>query len=107
MFPRHAAGVCLLALVSGPVIGQTAAPVPEKPAAAPRAGSPCALPEADVRWTQRVVDGWEQVSRELRIDPAPLPWIVLFSSSCAWHLNPGAASLPAGEPVAVALSFAG
>lgn len=65
------------------------------------------MPEADARWAQRVVDGWEQVSRELRIDPAPLPWIVLFGSSCAWHLNPGEASLPAGEPVAMALSFAG
>ena len=32
-----------------------------------------------MRWAQRVVDGWGQVSRELRIDPAPLPWMVLVA----------------------------
>lgn len=64
------------------------------------------MDEADVRWTQRVVDGWSEVSGELRLDARPLPWIVLFGPSCAWHLNPGEA-LSAGQPLATALSFAG
>ena len=61
------------------------------------------MPEADERWTQRFVDGWVEVSGELRLDPQPLPWIVLFGPSCTWHLNPGAAALSNGQPVATAL----
>lgn len=69
--------------------------------------SRCSLPETDVSWTQRFIDGWTLVSKELRLDPRPLPWIVLFDSSCAWHLNPGEAALATGEPLATPLSFAG
>lgn len=56
--------------------------------------SQCRLAEADYRWAQDILDKWTRASRDyLEIDPDPLPRIVLFNSSCAWHL--GAA---VGEP---------
>jgi len=67
----------------------------------------CSFPATEVDWLQRALDGWEQVSRDfLRVDPKPLPWIVLFDASCVWHLaadgNPSEA-----RPVSTALTFAG
>lgn len=67
----------------------------------------CAFPEADAQWTQRFIDGWVLVSRELRFEPEPLPWIVLFDASCTWHLNPGEAGSATGEPLATSFSLAG
>ena len=68
---------------------------------------PCTFPAAEITWLQRALDGWEQVSREsLRIDPAPLPWIVLFDASCVWHVSPDASPGPDARPVTTALSFA-
>jgi hypothetical protein len=69
----------------------------------------CQLTDADTLWIQRALDAWGQVSRDfLRLDPKPLPWIVLFDDACTWHLNPQVASLPSGSrPVETSLSFAG
>jgi hypothetical protein len=51
--------------------------------------SPCEFSPAEIHWLQRALDGWERVSREfLKLDPTPLPWIVLFDAWCAWHLAP-------------------
>jgi hypothetical protein len=69
--------------------------------------TPCSFSASEVDWVQRALAGWEQVSREfLKLDPEPLPWIVLFDSSCVWHL--AADSNPADSvPVTTALVFAG
>ena len=90
--------VCLLFLALGPIQATASAP-PDEP--------PCALPEADARWTQRFIDGWVLVSRELRLDPKPLPWIVLFDASCTWQLNPGKEGPEVGRPLATSLSLMG
>jgi len=89
---------CFLLLALGSIQATAAAP-PDEP--------PCALPEADARWTQRFIDGWVLVSRELRLDPKPLPWIVLFDASCTWQLNPGEEGPAVGKPIAASLSLLG
>jgi hypothetical protein len=49
----------------------------------------CELPQPSVAWIQRALDGWDLVRRDfLKLEPGPLPWIVLFDASCQWHLNP-------------------
>lgn len=49
----------------------------------------CALKDDDRRWAEHTLELWRQVSRDsLRLDPAPLPWIVLFDENCVWHINP-------------------
>ena len=90
----------LLTLASIPCLASAG---PEKPAALPQ----CALPEADARWAQRFIDGWVLVSRELRLDSEPLPWVVLFDASCIWHLNAGETGRTLGEPLATSLTLSG
>jgi len=68
----------------------------------------CTFPPAEIAWLQRALDGWEQVSRQfLRIDPSPLPWIVLFDASCVWHLSSDTSPGLDARPVTTTLSFAG
>ncbi|HEX8393079.1 MAG TPA: hypothetical protein VF665_12115 [Longimicrobium sp.] len=51
----------------------------------------CTLAPADRAWIQSALDGWQHASGEsLRQGARPLPWIVLFDTACAWHLNPAA-----------------
>lgn len=70
--------------------------------------TPCALSDDQSRWIQTALDGWERVSRDfLHVAPLPLPWIVLFDRSCAWHLAPDEARLPDATPVRPGLTFAG
>ena len=70
--------------------------------------APCTFPPAEIAWIQRALDGWDQVSRQfLRIDPSPLPWVVLFDASCVWHLSPDASLSPDAIAVPTTLSFAG
>jgi hypothetical protein len=73
------------------------------------APAPCAFPPAEIAWLQRALDGWDSVSRQfLRLDPSPLPWIVLFDASCVWHLSPDAGQASsAAVPVSTALTFGG
>lgn len=97
---HHLACALLLALAAIP---GTASAAPETPPAP----VPCAIPETDARWTQRFIDGWVLVSQELRLQPKPLPWVVLFDASCTWHLNPGAAGLATGESLGTPFSLAG
>ena len=69
---------------------------------------PCQFSDADTRGIQRVLDGWVQVSRDfLHVEPTPLPWIVLYDTSCVWHLAPDPTLLANATPVTTALSFAG
>jgi hypothetical protein len=80
-------------------------------AAAPLAAD-CTLDDDGRAWIQSALDDWDVASRELlRLEPAPLPWMVFIDTACVWHLAAdarGDAALavtlsPAGEP----LRFAG
>ena len=67
---------------------------------------PCRFLPAEITWLQGALDGWERVARRsLRIDPSPLPWIVLFDRACVWHI--AADSGPGGHfrPVSGRLTF--
>jgi hypothetical protein len=48
----------------------------------------CPLPASDAGWIQDILNGWTRASRAfLQIDPVPLPRMVLFDTSCEWHLG--------------------
>jgi len=48
----------------------------------------CEFTDADAHWIQRALDGWELVRREfLKVEPHPLPWIVLYDAACVWDLG--------------------
>jgi len=75
---------------------------------APADSLPCTFPAAEVAWLQRALDSWHLASREfLRIDPSPLPWIVLFDASCVWHLSSDSTLIREAQSVEVPLTFAG
>ncbi len=68
----------------------------------------CGFTTPEVDWIQRALDGWAQVSKEfLRLDPMPLPWIVLFDAACVWHLAPEPSLEASSVPVNTTLTFAG
>jgi hypothetical protein len=95
-FCRLAAGVLAAVLACG-------VPLASQPDT-----EPCSFPAPELEWLQRALSGWEQVSREfLRVDPSPLPWIVLFDASCVWHLAPDGNPGPGARPVSTTLTFAG
>ncbi|HSC26628.1 MAG TPA: hypothetical protein VLD67_05105 [Vicinamibacterales bacterium] len=68
----------------------------------------CDLSPPEARWIQRALDGWDLVRRDyLKLDPAPLPWIVLFDASCIWHVAPTDPRVLTGaEQIGTALTFA-
>lgn len=71
--------------------------VPALDSAALRAETVCALKDADVRWVQRALDGWDLVRRQfLKGEPRPLPWIILYDAGCVWDLAPTDPPLVAG-----------
>ena len=77
-------------------------------AQAPADPMPCTFPAGEIAWLQRALDSWHLVSREfLRIDPSPLPWIVLVDAACVWHLSPDSTLIREAPPVETALTFAG
>jgi hypothetical protein len=86
-------------------------------AAAVQAAPPCTMEAADRAWVESLIDTWRGVSREaLRIDPDPLPLIVLFDESCVWRVgattegepHSGSIALPDGETIPAGLAtFAG
>ena len=74
----------------------------------PAQPGPCSFPPAEIAWLQGALDHWEKVGRaSLRIDPSPLPLIVLFDRACVWRLSADAPSEPQWRPLSVALTFAG
>jgi hypothetical protein len=98
-FCRRILGVVL---VLGALQGATTASQPSSDPA------PCSFPAPEIDWIQRALNGWEQVSREfLRIDPTPLPWIVLFDASCIWHLSPDGDPGADARAISTTLTFAG
>ncbi len=77
-------------------------------AAAPLSAAPCTLDDEGRTWIQDALDDWDLASREfLRLEPAPLPWMVFIDTACVWHVAADArgdaglaATLqPAGAPL--------
>jgi hypothetical protein len=100
--------VAVCRLISGVIAAALTLQLSAKATQAPLDPVPCTFPPAEISWLQRALDGWEQVSRQfLRINPSPLPWIVLFDASCVWHLSPDANPGSDALPVTTTLSFAG
>lgn len=63
---------------------------------------------ADLRWMQTALDRWEDVCRRhLRLPVEPLAWVIFYDEHYAWHVSAEKALLPAHEPAAVTLNFAG
>jgi len=49
----------------------------------------CVMEPGNASWMRTALDNWEGVRRQdLHVEEAPLPWIILFDASCAWHLTP-------------------
>lgn len=74
------------------------------------------MSDADRAWVQELLTTWRTVAREaLRIDPDPLPAIVLFDERCVWRgedaagtAHGGQVPLPTGESIPARLAtFAG
>jgi hypothetical protein len=89
---------------------------PDTTAVRQQADSPCQMGETDRAWLQDLLTTWRTVAREaLRIDPDPLPTIVLFDQRCVWTgddasgtAHDGNVPLPTGESIAARLAtFAG
>ncbi len=96
------ARVCLLVVALLVLIGS-----PNPAGAAqltPRAG--CALETVQREWIQRALDSWHRISvGDLRLEEAPLPWMLLFDASCVWHLAPGDTVSVEAEPFDSGLTF--
>ena len=95
-------------VVVGAVALALACIVPIRTASSSRRNG-CELTSPEASWIQRALDGWELVRRDfLKVDARPLPWIVLYDSSCIWHF---AATDPKllteAKPVASRFSFSG
>lgn len=79
-FQRVIVGTLALAAVAG--IGPVRANSPART-------NGCEFTLHETSWIQRALDGWEIARREfLKVDPRPLPWIVLYDASCIWHFGP-------------------
>lgn len=66
------------------------------------------LKNVDIIWIKKILDNWELVCRkELKIKVEPLPWIIFYDSSHAWHLNADESLLPAFVKSPHRLLFAG
>lgn len=53
----------------------------------------CVLSASDAAYMQDALDGWKTVTRDLlRVSGERLPWMVLYSRSCAYHLAPDPAT---------------
>lgn len=66
----------------------------------------------DQGWVNELIDTWRGVSRAaLRIDPEPLPLVIVFNETCVWNIDRdvrgtahgGSIELPDGEQVAARL----
>ena len=59
-------------------------------------------------WMQRTLDAWEATCREdLHISPNPLPWVIFYDSTHAWHVKPEEKQLPPHRQTKQVLVFAG
>lgn len=70
----------------------------------------CALSASDAAYVQNALDGWTRVTRDLlQISDAELPWMILYTRSCAYHLaaDPGTAVGREVKPLDVRLAYRG
>jgi hypothetical protein len=66
------------------------------------------LDQPTLAWMQAVFDNWERVCRrDLHVSAEPLPWIIFYDESRAWHLKPEERLLPSHKASSVSLRFAG
>jgi hypothetical protein len=66
------------------------------------------LDKPTLAWMQAALNNWELICRrDLRIGAEPLPWIIFYDESHAWHLKPEKRWLPVYEVSAHSLQFAG
>jgi hypothetical protein len=74
-----------------------------------RRSSACAPDAATAQWIQRAIGAWETISVDaLRLAREPMPWMVFFDDTCAWHVGFEAARLDSGAvPVSAGLSWNG
>jgi len=62
---------------------------PNPPVLTP-ARTACALPPADSVWLTRALSQWREIGEPLlRIEPGPVPHLILFDSECTYHVNLG------------------
>jgi len=48
----------------------------------------CTLSQADRAWVDELIETWRGVSRDaLRIDPDPLPLVIIFNDTCQWNIG--------------------
>lgn len=67
-----------------------------------------AVDTAVVNWMQSTLAAWEDTCRkDLRISPDPLPWIIFYDSTRAWHVSPDRKRMPPHRKTRQALRFAG
>lgn len=73
-----------------------------------RSDGSCPLPEPGRHWLQEALNGWARIRQDaLRLNPAPLPWLVLFDESCVWHLSPDLTVRPELKQTTADLSMDG
>jgi len=62
----------------------------------------------DFLWIQKVLDNWNYTClNDLKIAIKPLPWIIFYDSSSAWHLNADQSMLPSFTKTNDSVTFAG
>ena len=86
-------------------------------APAAHAQTTCAMGPSEHAWVNEQIDTWRGVSRDaLRLNPDPLPLIIVFDQACVWNIDReirgtphgGSIALPDGEQVPARLmTFAG
>lgn len=70
--------------------------------------APQNLNEPTLAWMQATLDSWEtNCRRDLRITVEPLPWVIFYDESRAWHLKAEKRLLPSYEASSHSLRFAG
>lgn len=98
--PASSAGSAFAAFLKGEGPNPSETPTPD--------AARCALTAPSARWIQTALHGWERVALDfLRLDPEPLPWMVLFDRSCTWHLAAREGQPADADPVTAGLTFAG
>ncbi len=66
----------------------------------------CPITPADHAWLQKGLTSWELAGTEfLRLEPAPLPWIVVFDEVCTWHLASDTLRTAHATPIPAVLHF--
>ncbi|MBD2703515.1 hypothetical protein IC229_22915 [Spirosoma sp. BT702] len=72
------------------LIGYISAAQPNQPAELNRS-----IGQSNANWIQTVLKNWETVcTKHLLINPQPLPWIIFYDSTRAFHINPDTNLLP-------------